>query len=57
MENKENRQKREIKVISQAGKATSQKWGDSYNVQNLDNGQTSPSEFQINTRRKKGIAW
>ena len=49
MENKENRQKREIKVISQAGKATSQKWGDSYNVQNLDNGQTSPSEFQINT--------
>ena len=28
-------------MLSQARKATSKKWGDSYNVQNLDNGQTS----------------
>ena len=33
--------KREIKVIHQAGKATIKKWGDNYNIQNLDNGQTS----------------
>ena len=33
--------KREIKVIGRARKATSKKWGDSYNVQNLNNGQTS----------------
>ena len=31
IENKENGQKRGIKVISRAGKATSKKWGDSYN--------------------------
>ena len=39
MEHKEDGQKREIKVISWAGKATSKKSGDSYNVQNLNNGQ------------------
>ena len=33
MEHKEDGQKREIKVISRAGKATS-KWGDNYNIQN-----------------------
>ena len=40
MEHKDDRQKREIKVISQTSKATS-KWGDRYNAQNLDNGQIS----------------
>ena len=28
-------------MISWAGKATNKKWGDSYNIQNLDNSQTS----------------
>ena len=41
MENMENEQKREIKLISWAGEVTSKKWGDSYNVQNLDKKQTS----------------
>ena len=41
MEHKGNGQEREIKVISQAGKVTSKKCGESYNVQNLDNSQIS----------------
>ena len=41
IDHKKDGKKREIKVISLTGKATSKKWGDSYNIQNLDNGQIS----------------
>ena len=41
MDHKKDGKKREIKVISLSGKATSKKRRDSYNIQNLDNGQIS----------------
>ena len=38
MVHKEDRQKHEIKILSWAGKATSRRWSDSYNIQDLNNG-------------------
>ena len=40
IKHKESGQRREVEVISRAGKATSKKWSDSYNIRDLGTGQT-----------------
>lgn len=38
--NKETEEIEKVEILSRAGKATSEKWSDSYNVRELENGQT-----------------
>src|ERR1700755_1664326 len=43
---RESGDKMKLKILSRAGKATSKKWSDSFNVQNIENGEESWIDFR-----------